>query len=166
MAVEEGAAGALEEGEEEEIEEEGEETPGVGAIEIDVLGLTVGDKDGDEEIEEEGEETPDVGAIEIDVLGLTVGDNDGDEEEEGDEDEEAPGVGAIEIDVLGVTVGAVEMNRIGVEATGEDGAPLTEGADVTDMLGVAPVNATFLTTPYFVSVKYRLPATSMAIAEG
>ena len=44
----------------------------------------------------------------------------------------------------------VEADAVGVEATGayggEDGAPLTEGADVTDMLGVAPLNVTFLTT--------------------
>ena len=118
MAVVEGAAGAL--------EDEEDEALGVGAIEIDVLGLTAGDKDGDEEIEEE---------------------------EEGDKEDEALGVVAIEIeiDVLGVTAGtgagAVEMDRVGVEATGEDGAPLTEGADVTDILGVAPSNATFLTTP-------------------
>ena len=63
-----------------------------------------------------------------------------------DDDEEAPGVGAIEIDALGLTVGAVEMNRVGVEAKGADGAPYTEGADVTDMLGVAPLYVTFLTT--------------------
>ena len=117
MAVEEGATGALE-------DEEGEEAPGVGAIEIDVLGVTVGDKDGDEEIEEK----------------------EGDEEVEG----EAPGVGAIEIDVLSLTVGAVEMNRVGVKAVGadggEDGAPFTDGADVTDILGVAPLNVTSLTT--------------------
>ena len=67
------------------------------------------------------------------------------------EEDEAPGVGAIEIDVLGVAVGAVEMDRVGVEATagadgGEDGAPLAEGADVTDILDVAPLNVTFLTT--------------------
>ena len=41
-----------------------------------MLGLTVGDKDGDEVIEEEKEEgeveAPGVGAIEIDVLGLTA----------------------------------------------------------------------------------------------
>ena len=59
----------------------------------------------------------------------------------GDEDE-APGVGA---------------DAVGVEATAadgeEDGAPLTEGADVTDVLGIAPVNVTFLTTPSFESAK-------------
>ena len=80
------------------------------------------DEEGEEEEEEEGEE------------------------EEGGEEEKVPGVGAIEIDVLGLTVGAVEMNRVGVEATGADGAPLTEGADVTDVLGVVPVNAIILTT--------------------
>ena len=119
MAVEEGATEALE-----DVEEDEDEAPGVGAIEMDVLGLTVGDKDGDEEIKED----------------------------------EAPGVGAIETDVLGLTVGAVEMNRVGVEATagadgGEDGAPLTEGADVTDILGVAPLNVTFLTTSLVESAK-------------
>ena len=45
MAVEEGAAGAL--GEDDEEKEDEEEAPGVGALEIDVLGLTVEDKDGD-----------------------------------------------------------------------------------------------------------------------
>ena len=155
MAVEEGATEALEEDE----EGDKEEAPGVGAFEIDVLGVTAGDEDGDEEIEEEGDdeeedESPGVGAIEIDVLGLTVGDKEGDEEREEEEEEgdkeEAPGVGAIEIDVLGLTVGAVEMNRVGVEATGADsgadGAPSTEGADEADTLGVAPLNAIFLTT--------------------
>ena len=38
------------------------------------------------------------------------------------------------------------MNRVGVEATGADGASSTAGADVTDALGVAPLNVTFLTT--------------------
>ena len=132
VAVVEGATEALEDVEEEEgdkVIEEEEEAPGVGAIEIDVRGLTVRDKDGDEVIEEE-EEALGVGAIEIDVLDLTVGDKDGDEEieeegegeeEEEEEEEEAPGVGAIEIDVLGLTVGAVKMIRGGVEATGADG---------------------------------------------
>ena len=50
-------------------------------------------------------------------------------------EEEAPGVGA---------------DAVGVEATGadggDDGAPFTEGADVTDTLGVAPLKVTFLTT--------------------
>ena len=110
MTVKENATGAVE-----DVEEEGEEASGLGAIEIDVLGLTVADKDGDEDIEEE----------------------------EG----VAPGVGTVEINAVGVTVGAVEMYSVGVEATGEDGAPLTEGADVTDILGVAPLNVTFLTTP-------------------
>ena len=52
-----------------------------------------------------------------------------------EDEEEVPGVG---------------VDAVGVEATGadggEDGAPFTEGADVTDMLGVAPLNVTFLTT--------------------
>ena len=39
MAIEEGATEALED------EEEGDEVPGVRAIEIDALGLTVGDKE-------------------------------------------------------------------------------------------------------------------------
>ena len=76
------------------------------------------------------------------------------DEEEGDE-EEAPGVGA---------------DAVGVEATGadggEDGAPFTEGAGVTDILGVAPLNVTFLTTPYILSEKCRLPAVSMANPDG
>ena len=128
LGVEGCAVGALED------EEEGdeEEALGVGAIEIDVLGLTVEDEDGDEEIEEEEgdeEEALGVGAIEIDVLGLTVEDEDGDEEIE-EEDEE-----------------------------GDE----EEGADVTDILGVAPVNVTFLTTPPYESAKHRLPAVSVAI---
>ena len=73
-----------------------------------------------------------IGAIEIDVIGVTAGDKDGDE---GMKDE-----------VLGV--GA---DLVGVEATGEDGGedsvPVIEGADVTGVLGVAPVYVTFLTTP-------------------
>ena len=87
-------------------------------------------------------------AVEEGAAGALEGGEEEEEAEEGDceGEEEAPGVGAIEIDVLGLTVGAVEMNRVGVEATGEDGAPLTEGADVTDALGVAPVNVTFLMT--------------------
>ena len=106
VAVEEGATGALED---EEMEGE-EEAPVAGANEIDILGLTAGDEDGDEDIEEE------------------------EEEGKGDE-EEAPGVGA---DAVGVEVTGADG--------GEDGAPFTEGADVTDALGVAPLNATFLTT--------------------
>ena len=51
----------------------------------------------------------------------------------------------------------VEADAVGVEATGadggEDGAPFTEGADVTDILGVAPLNVTFLTTPKVESAK-------------
>ena len=78
--------------------------------------------------------------------------------EDDEEEDEAPGVGSIKVDVLGLTVGAVEMNRVGVEATagadgGADGAPLTEGADVTDILGVAPLNVTFLTTSLVESAK-------------
>ena len=113
------------------MEDEGGEAPGVGAIEIVVLCLAVGDKDGDEE----GDEAPGVGAIEINVLGLTVGDKDGDEEVEEEEGDEAPGVGA---DAVGVGATGVD--------DGEVGALLSEGADVIDMLGVAPVNVTFLTT--------------------
>ena len=81
-------------------------------------------------MEDEGGEAPGVGAIEIVVLCLAVGDKDGDEE--GDE---APGVGA---DAVGVGATGVD--------DGEVGALLSEGADVIDMLGVAPVNVTFLTT--------------------
>ena len=58
-----------------------------------------------------------------------------------EDEEEAPGVGA---------------DAVGVEATGadgEDGVPLTEGGDVADMLGVAPLNVTFLTTPNLSSAK-------------
>ena len=62
LAVEEGAAGAL--------EYEGDEVLGVGAIEIDLLGVTVRDKNGDEEMEDE--EAPGVGASEIDALGVTA----------------------------------------------------------------------------------------------
>ena len=47
------------------------------------------------------------------------------------------GVGAVGLDgVLGVSIGSPGLDAVGVEATGANGGFVTEGARVTDVLGV------------------------------
>jgi hypothetical protein len=87
----------------------------------DALGVTAGAF----EMEGEDEDALGVGAVAVDgVLGVTAG-----EEEEGEEGEDALDVGAVAVDgVLDVTAG------------------VTEGAAVTDELGVPVEYVTFFTT--------------------
>ena len=58
-------------------------------------------------------------------------------------------------DALGAATGALEVEEgtVGVEATEEDGGLVTEGADVTDELGVVLVYGTFLTSRNLWSLK-------------
>ena len=97
-------------------------------------------------LEMEGEEALGAGAVAVDgVLGVTAG---AEEEEEEEEGEEGDGVGAVAVDgrLSEEEEEEEEGETVGVVPIGEDGAGVTAGAAVTDVLGVPVVYVTFFTT--------------------